>query len=574
MNTILTLHDPQTARENYLSGVWHQDTLYSLAREHARVRPNACAVRDPYRRLTWREVLANVDIIAEHLYQGGLRRGDRVAIWLPNRIEAVLIFLACSRNGYVCCPSLHQNYTNAEIVKLLTRIRCKALFAQPGYGADSDRYSIFRESAGIATLRQLYALAPQGAEPASDWLPEGALQFPDHVSGIGISSAPVLDPDKVVYLAFTSGTTGEPKGVMHSDNTLLANGRALVADWRHDASTILLALSPMSHHIGTVALEQSLVAGIELVLYNPAASRSTLDWALETGATYVMGVPTHAMDMLSALRERGLSQLGNVTVFYMAGAPIPREVAQRFLDLGVKPQNVYGMTENGSHQYTLPTDDSNTIVSTCGRACKGYEIRIFSPENPDVEVAPGETGEIGGKGGVLTLGYYDNQDATEKSFNSSGWFLSGDLGMLDENGCLHVMGRKKDLIIRGGHNIYPSQIEDLAHRHAAIVKSAAFPVPDDRLGEKVCLAVIFASGISLTANEVLQHLYDAGLSKYDMPEYFLAMEAFPLTPSGKILKRELVEWLKDGRLVPEPVRWKAASASHDANNAIKERVSL
>ncbi|CAM3946811.1 Cyclohexanecarboxylate-CoA ligase [Bordetella tumbae] len=574
MNTILTLHDPQTARENYLSGVWHQDTLYSLTREHARVRPNACAVRDPYRRLTWREVLANVDIIAEHLYQGGLRRGDRVAIWLPNRIEAVLIFLACSRNGYVCCPSLHQNYTNAEIVKLLTRIRCKALFAQPGYGADSDRYSIFKESAGIATLKQLYALAPQGSEPASGWLPEGALSFPDHVSSIGISSAPVLDPDKVVYLAFTSGTTGEPKGVMHSDNTLLANGRALVADWRHDASTILLALSPMSHHIGTVALEQSLVAGIELVLYNPAASRSTLDWALETGATYVMGVPTHAMDMLSALRERGLSQLGNVTVFYMAGAPIPREVAQRFLDLGVKPQNVYGMTENGSHQYTLPTDDSNTIVSTCGRACKGYEIRIFSPENSDVEVAPGETGEIGGKGGVLTLGYYDNQDATEKSFNSSGWFLSGDLGMLDENGCLHVMGRKKDLIIRGGHNIYPSQIEDLAHRHAGIVKSAAFPVPDDRLGEKVCLAVIFASGVSLAANEVLQHLHDAGLSKYDMPEYFLAMEAFPLTPSGKILKRELIEWLKDGRLVPEPVRWKAASTSHDVKNAIKEGVSL
>ncbi|WP_459617002.1 class I adenylate-forming enzyme family protein [Bordetella sp. 2513F-2] len=563
MNTILTLHDPQTARENYLSGVWHQDTLYSLAREHARIRANACAVRDPYRRLTWREVLASVDTIAEYMYQGGLRRGDRVAIWLPNRVESVLIFLACSRNGYVCCPSLHQNYTNAEIVKLLSRIRCKALFAQPGYGADSDRYSIFRESAGVATLKQVYALAPQGADSGNSMLPEGALRFPDHASNLGITSAPVPDPDKVVYLAFTSGTTGEPKGVMHSDNTLLANGRALVADWKHDPSTILLALSPMSHHIGTVALEQSLVAGMELVLHSPAAGRSALDWALETGATYVMGVPTHAMDMLAELRERGLSRLGNVSVFYMAGSPIPREVAQRFLDLDIKPQNVYGMTENGSHQYTLPSDDGNTIVATCGRACKGYEIRIFDQENPDVEVGPGETGEIGGKGGVLTLGYYDNQDATEKSFNSSGWFLSGDLGRLDENGCLQVMGRKKDLIIRGGHNIYPSRIEDLAHRHPAIVKSAAFPVPDERLGEKVCLAVILATGSSLDARQVLRHLYDAGLSKYDMPEYFITMEAFPLTPSGKILKRELIEWLKDGRIVPEPVRWKATEESNN-----------
>jgi acyl-CoA synthetase len=561
MNTILTLHDPQTARENYLSGVWHQDTMYSLAREHARARPNACALRDPCQRLTWREAIASVDAIAEDLYQGGLRRGDRVAVWLPNRVESVLVFLACSRNGYVCCPSLHQNYTNAEIVKLLKRIRCKALFAQPGYGADSDRYSIFEESAEIATLKQTYALTPQGGEPDGKPLPEGALPFPDHANGTAITSAPVLDPDKVVYLAFTSGTTGEPKGVMHSDNTLLANGRALVTDWKHDSSTILLTLSPMSHHIGTVGLEQSLVAGTELVLHNPAASRSALDWTIETGATYVMGVPTHAMDMLTAVRERGLSRLGNVNVFYMAGATIPREVAQRFLDLGIKPQNVYGMTENGSHQYTLPSDDNNTIVSTCGRACKGYEIKIFNAENPDIEVGTGETGEIGGRGGVLTLGYYDNQDATEKSFNSSGWFLSGDLGMLDENGCLHVVGRKKDLIIRGGHNIYPSRIEDLAHRHPNILKSAAFAVPDDRLGEKVCLAVIFASGTSMSANEVLQHLHDAGLSKYDMPEYFIAMDAFPLTPSGKILKREMIEWLKDGRLVPAPVRWKAEAKS-------------
>ncbi|CAP41573.1 MULTISPECIES: class I adenylate-forming enzyme family protein [Alcaligenaceae] len=557
MNTILTLHDPQTARENYLSGVWHQDTLYSLAREHARIRPNACAVRDPYRRLTWREVIASVDIIAESLFQGGLRRGDRVAVWLPNRIESVLVFLACSRNGYVCCPSLHQNYTNAEIVRLLSRIRCKALFAQPGYGADSDRYSIFEESAAVASIKQLYALAPQGIEPGSSPSPKGTLPFPDHASGMSITSAPVLDPDKVVYLAFTSGTTGEPKGVMHSDNTLLANGRALVTDWKHDSSTIVLALSPMSHHIGTVALEQSLVAGMELVLHYPGANRSALDWVLETGATYVMGVPTHAMDMLAALRERGLSRLGNVNVFYMAGSPIPREVAQRFLDLGVKPQNVYGMTENGSHQYTLPSDHSNTIVSTCGRACKGYEIRIFNQENSDIEAGPGDTGEIGGKGGVLMLGYYDNQDATEQSFNSSGWFLSGDLGRLDENGCLHVMGRKKDLIIRGGHNIYPSRIEDLAHRHPSIVKSAAFPVPDARLGEKVCLAVIFAPGTALDTGQVLKHLHDAGLSKYDMPEYFIAMDAFPLTPSGKILKRDLVAWLKDGKIAPEPVRWKA-----------------
>ena len=153
------------------------------------------------------------------------------------------------------------------------------------------------------------------------------------------------------------------------------------------------------------------------------------------------------------------------------------------------------------------------------------------------------------------MGYFDNQQATEESFNRSGWFMSGDLGRLNDKGCLEIVGRKKDLIIRGGHNIHPARIEDLAMRHAPIARCAAFPVADQRLGEKVCLAVIPHDGESLEPEELLAHLHHAGLSRYDMPEYFIMMEAFPLTASGKILKRELVEWAKDGRIIPTPVRW-------------------
>jgi acyl-CoA synthetase len=342
---------------------------------------------------------------------------------------------------------------------------------------------------------------------------------------------------------------------MHSDNTLLANGRAMVEDWHHDARTILLSLSPMSHHIGTVAVEQMLAAGLELVVNAPPEGMSALDWVLASGATYVMGVPTHAMDILAAMRARGLERLGAVRTFYMAGAPIPRELAQAFLDRGVTPQNVYGMTENGSHQYTLPHDPPATIVSTCGRACAAYEIRLWDPANPDLPAAPGEIGEIGGRGACLTLGYFDNQQASEDSFNRAGWFMSGDLGRLDAQGCLEIVGRKKDLIIRGGHNIHPARIEDLAMRHAAIERCAAFAVADPRLGERVCLSVVFAAGASATAAEILDHLDRAGLSRYDMPEYFIAMAEYPLTASGKILKRELVAWARSGHIRPAPVRW-------------------
>jgi len=471
-------------------------------------------------------------------------------VWLPSRAESVVALLACARNGYVCNPSLHQNYTVAEIAQLLERTRAAALVMQPRYGADAAKADVIAAAQALGHVKAVYAIAgPRGGDAR-------AQPFPAREAVLGPSAPALDDPDKIIYLAFTSGTTGVPKGVMHSDNTLLANGRAMVKDWHHDHATVLLSLSPMSHHIGTVAVEQMLAAGFELVVNDPPAGRAPLDWALESGATYIMGVPTHAIDLLAEARRRGLSKLGAVKLFYMAGAPIPREVARAFLDMGVTPQNIYGMTENGSHQYTLPSDDAQTIVETCGRACHGYETRIFDQENPDREVPAGTVGEIGTRGALLMLGYFDNQLTTEASFNAGGWFLSGDLGTLDARGCLRIMGRKKDLIIRGGHNIHPARIEDLAHRHPAVQKAAAFGVPDPRLGEKACLAVVCREGERVTAEAMLDHLHAVGLSKYDMPEFFLGMDAFPLTASGKILKRELQEWAKSGRLAPQPVRWR------------------
>lgn len=546
MNTILTLHDPQQAGAYYAAGVWQNQTLYMLLQSHAQARPDAWAVRDSARRLTWAQLLEWTDAVAADLAAAGLRKGSRVSVWLPNRIESVIIFLACSRNGYICNPSLHQNYTVAEIVRLIERIDCEAFFGQKGYGADAKRAGVADEIGAVKSLRRTYWLEPSRASS------EG---FP-RAGGVRPVSAPDTNPDKVVYLAFTSGTTGLPKAVMHSDNTLQANGRAMVKDWGHDANTILLSLSPISHHIATVSIEQMLVAGLELVVNDLPDGMNAIDWILETGATYVMGVPTHAMDILAEAKRRGLEKLGKVKVFYMAGAAIPREIAQGFLNRGILPQNVYGMTENGSHQYTLPTDSADTIVGTCGEACAAYEVKLWNQENTDIEVKPGEIGEIGGRGACLMLGYFNNQSATEKSFNAHGWFLSGDLGMFDENGCLVIMGRKKDLIIRGGHNIHPSTIEDLAIMHPAVLKAAAFPVADDRLGEKVCLSVTCTEGATLpTGEEILKHLHDVGLSKFDMPEYYLPFDEFPQTASGKILKRELVEWVKQGRLNPTPVRW-------------------
>jgi acyl-CoA synthetase (AMP-forming)/AMP-acid ligase II len=544
-NTILTLLSKDRIEEHMAAGHWRSETIYMAAAAHAERTPDAFAVRDRFRRLTYRALVDAADRLAADLARRGARPGQRIAAWLPSRVETAITMLACSRNGYVCCTSLHRDHTVAEVKALTERVRAVALLAQPGYGADADSQDIVAAVADLPYLKATYCLAA----------PARAQDMPFADLAPGDDVAPGRDPNRVVYLPFTSGTTGEPKGVMHSDNTLLANARALAGDWDLNAQSVIYSLGPLSHNLGFGAMIAAIVAGGERVVHDQPRGASLLDRLVETGATFLFGVPTHAIDLLNEMRARGAHQLGAVKGFRISGAAAPSEVVAELMRRGVMPQSGYGMTETCSHQYTLPTDDPKLISETCGRACPGYEIRIWSQDNPDVEVPVGEIGQIGGRGASLMLGYFDDQLATEASFNSSGWFMTGDLGSLDANGFLRITGRKKDIILRGGHNIYPARIEALATRHPAIDKAAVFPVADPRLGECVCLAVVMRPGETAQSEALLQHLADLGLSRYHMPEYLLVLDALPLTASGKITKRELVKGVEEGRYAPVPVRY-------------------
>ncbi len=535
MRPFLTLHDPAKARAYYAAGLWQEETLYGLLARQAAVRPQALALVDGRGGLTWAETLGAVDSLAAAFARQGLNAGDRLSLWMGNGREAVLAFLAASRQGIACNPSLHRTYTAAEVRVLLERLGSRLLITEKGWGAEASEAE---RQAALSVAHGLDAIWDRSDLPLADDAPE---------------AEPHRNPDSVAYLAFTSGTTGLPKCVMHSSNSLLANARDLARDWSLGPDDVLLSLSPLSHHIAWVAVGQWLVSGCRLVTDDPPPGTQRLDWLLQSAATYVMGVPTHAMDMLAAQKARRLERLGRVRTFYMAGAAIPPSVAEAFVAQGIKPQNIYGMTENSSHQYTHPDDPIATSLATCGRGGPAYDVAIADPEDPERLLAPGEIGEIVGRGAALMLGYYDNQSAIDASFTSQGWFRSGDLGALDEAGNLSINGRLKDLIIRGGHNIHPGHIEALALRHPQVDKAAAFAVPDERLGEKVCLAVLGAA----EPQALLAFLAREGLSKYDMPEYFLRMRAFPLTPSGKILKRALAEETKAERLKPEAISYRA-----------------
>jgi acyl-CoA synthetase (AMP-forming)/AMP-acid ligase II len=549
MSTILSRMSADLLAEYYRSGCWKDESLYDVLCRHAQNSPDNFAVRDRLRRISFRDLLRLVDRVAAVLKARGVRTGERVAVWSPSRVETVVVMLACSRNGYVFCPSLHRDHTVGEVLELLARMRATALFAETGYGADAAKRRIFDDAGLPTTLKSSYQLTPLGAVAASE-LP--FVDLPDESQHSETQSA-----NRISYLAFTSGTTGQPKGVMHTDNTLMASSRAVVADWNLDGQSVIYTMSPLSHNLGIGAAVAALLAGAEVVVHDLPRGNSLLQRISEIGATYLVGVPTHAIDLVTEVRAQHGTTLAAVKGFRISGAAVPSEIVAELIRYGTVPQSGYGTTETCSHQYTLPTDSPELITKTSGRAYSGFETRIWSREDRNAEVTVGEVGQIGCRGASVMMGYFDDQAATESAFNDTGWYMTGDLGSLDAAGYLKIHGREKDLIIRGGHNIHPAHIESLAMQHASVERAAAFPVDDLRLGEKVCLAVILRNGQQAKPQDLLRHLDSAGLSRYDMPEYFMELERFPLTSSGKILKRELVAMARDGRLKPEPVRWQA-----------------
>lgn len=553
-STVLSLLNGRLLRDYYAQGLWHDETIYSIAAAHAARTPDRAAVRDRHRRISWAGLVAAADALAADLAARGAIPGQRITFWMPDRIEAVAILLAASRMGLVCSPSPHRNHTVAEVRAMVERLNAAAFLYQPGFGADARaagrEHAIEAAIADCAGLRHAYRLPAVTAQDAERPLFEGLLTAAPHS---GALPPPADDPDRVSYIAFTSGSTGSPKGVMHSDNTLLVTARAICRDWRIRPETVISTLSPFSHNLGIGAMMTALMAGAELVIHDTPRGESLIDRLTETGVEYLIGVPTHAIDIIAELKRRGLKRLGKVRAFRVSGAASPPGIMHELISFGVEPQSGYGMTENNSHQYTRPGDDPAVIAGTCGRACEGYEIRIFDPENPSRQLPPGQTGLVAGRGACLMLGYFDDQRASESAITPDGWFMTGDLGQLDANGYLKLTGRQKEVLIRGGHNISPSRIEELAAAFTAILRPAVLSMPDPRLGERICLAYTTRPGANVDVPSLIAHLSACGLSRYELPEFVLALAELPLMANGKIDKPRLMRRVAAGEFAPQPV---------------------
>jgi acyl-CoA synthetase len=549
---LLSLQDVSTARRYHAAGWWRADTFFDLLVHWAARKPGAAALSDSATTLTYAEALDWTEGLARRLAEAGLRPGDRVAVWSPSRIESAITLLACSRMGLVCVPSLHRDHTPDGVIEILGRTRAAALVVQKGWGMDTSDRDVAGEAASLDHMRIVIELEPLTSDTKSD-CPRfgGMVEF-----GGACPTAPADDPDRVFYIAFTSGTTGRPKGVMHSNNTLLSNGRAVAADLGFDEDTVVYTLSPMSHNMGTVSLAVTLACGGSLVMHGPLDAARAVERIIETGASYLVGVPTHGIDLLASLGER--RSFGRVTHFQLAGSTVPRRLAQSYTDLGIVVQNCYGMTENCSFLYTRPGDVIDVVIGSCGRCAEGMEIAIVDPDDPETILSDGNAGEVAIRGPSMMLGYFDDQIATETSYTRSGWFLSGDLGIRDDAGNVTIVGRKKDLIIRGGRNLHPAALEEAAMKLPCVAKAAAFGVPDERLGERICLAVIPAAPVG--EQDLVEALDANGLPTAYRPEFVVILDAFPLTASGKILKRELVRLAATGELRPTSIAMRPRTA--------------
>jgi fatty-acyl-CoA synthase len=507
------------------------------------------AERDHVETLTYAELRQAVDDLARGLMGWGVTVGSHVAVMAPNCLEWVLLEYALAKVGAVLVtvnPSLHED----EIGYILGQGKISHLM----FAAHYRRYDI---AAALQRLMPDLANAHDGRR-AGTALPDlthlalvgpgdapFAARFSDVVAAgqgqdLDARQAMVRSAD-VVQIQYTSGTTGRPKGAMLTHHSTLNNAWLMGARAGYRSDDVMLSAMPLFHTAGCVCnLMGMLAVGGCFVTMDAFDPERMLRLWQDHGATVINAVPTMYARMMDHPRFASF-RTDSLRLANTGGTSIPPSLMQRVRDLtGAEPMIVMGMTEcSPVITQTDPADDFETRISTAGRALPHTEIRIIHPETR----APsdfGEAGELCIRGYLVTRGYFDMPDKTAEALDAEGWLLSGDLAVLEETGHLRIVGRLKDMLIRGGENVYPVEIEDCLLAHPDIAQAQVVGVPDPDLGEEIFAFVLPRDGASLTHDTVREHVR-ARLARHKLPRHVEVVSSFPMTANGKIRKIELRE---------------------------------
>jgi non-ribosomal peptide synthetase component E (peptide arylation enzyme) len=505
------------------SGHWGTETFHDILASRAAAHPDREALVDHRHRVTYGELLARVDRTAAALQQLGIGPGDVVTIQLPNWVEFAYVFFACERIGAVA-NQIGPDFRSREVEYILRFSESRA-FVCPASFKGFDYVAMIRElSPGLADLKTVCALAGGGGGTVA------LDEMIDHPTAPPLRPHR-LDPNDVMRMAFTSGTTGNPKGVTHSFNTTLPACRILNDAMEVTEREVFLVYLPLGLNWGYLTLLQASVAGARAVLLDRFSGRAALELIQRERVTFIPSAPASIIAMLNDA-DLDRFDLRSLRVVITGGASCPvetiRNVRARMPGHLIE---LYGMLETGFHTFTRLTDDPEAVAGTIGRPAAGMGLRIIDDHGRDVP--PGSEGEIAAEGPSVHLGYDKNPTANAELFTVDGWFRTGDLGVRERSGNVRIVGRLKEMINRGGKKFFPREIEEILYTHPKVLHAAIVGVPDPRLGERNCLCVIPRPGAQLSLPEMVDFL-KGGVATYKLPEEIEIFQEFPLTPTGKV----------------------------------------
>ncbi len=531
-------------------------TIGDMLKKQAKEHPDNDGLISPSRgiRYSYKQLDEVTDLVARGLMGMGIERGDKVSIWATNYPEWVITQFATAKMGAVLV-TVNTNYKQFELEYLLKQSDTMTLIMMGGF-KDSNYVDHIRglcpelaeaepgklSSKKLPFLKNVVFLDEGEQAGMFHW--EDIFKFAEKVSQEQLTARMAeLDIDEVINMQYTSGTTGFPKGVMLTHYNLVNNGMAIGDCMKFTHEDRLLIHVPLFHCFGCVlGVMASFTHATTMILLESFNPVKAMDILQAEKCTAVHGVPTMFISMLEH-PDFSKYDFSHMRTGIMAGSPCPIEFMKRAIsDMNMSEITItYGQTEASPAITMSKTDDPiEKRVETIGQRVPGVEAKIVDIETGE-DVPYGVTGEIVARGYNIMKGYYKMPEATAQAIDEEGWLHTGDLGTMSEDGYFNVTGRLKDMIIRGGENIYPREIEEFIYTHPCVLDVQVIGVPDKKYGEEVLACVVLKGGEQVTEEQIIQFVKD-GMSRFKAPRYVRFVDGFPLTASGKIQKYKMREW--------------------------------
>ena len=518
-------------------------TLSQVLSETTARYPDRPVIADNGKRITYRELDERVDHLARGLIELGVEKADKVGLWMPNIAEWVIAYFAIARIGAVVVP-MNTRYKPHEVQYILDNSEATTLFMVDSFVGIDYRDMIADVRRQLPRLKNVIVAGEKAGDMRS---------FSEVESlGAGLVDDDRLaqreaecDPQDNVFILYTSGTTGNPKGAMLSHHNIAENARQVTEVLHTTEEDVFLLAVPFFHCFGCVmGITGAITWGASMVPMTVFKAREALELVEKEHVSVLYGVPTMFVLELEEYRkgkEDGTKyDVSSLRTGIMAGAPCPVEVMKGVMEeLHCNVSIAYGLTEASPVITMTRFDDSiEKRVETVGRALPGIEVKIADDDhNP---LPAGEMGELACRGYNVMMGYYKMPDKTAEAIDSEGWLYSGDLATIDEEGYVRIVGRKKDMLITGGFNVYPAEIEEYLFTHPKVQNVSVVGAPDDVMGEVAVAYIIPREGVTIDPQEIVD--YCAGeIANFKVPRYVEIVDEFPMTQSGKIQKFRLRE---------------------------------